>query len=197
MHDPSGLLPDKISSKLTSKKDEINSLDKVLNKNINSTNDIRLLESKAAMNVNGVKEPTPVTYFNILKKSKSIMKVRHEGLSVLFDSGSSHSMIIERVVDKQQWKRMRNPVGFESCNGAFELQYKTDVILSFPELNAHRVITWQCYVDERDDNELGYDMIIGRDLMTSIGIQIDFQNKMLKWDGAELEMRDFSLTTPT
>ena len=197
MYDPVCLNKSNTSPSITSKKDEVNSLDRVLNKNIGSTNDVRLLESKATTNVKGAKEPTPVTYFNIYKKSKNEMKVRHEGLSVLFDSGSSHSMIVKQVVNKQQWKRMRDPVGFDSCNGAFELEYKTNVNLSFPELNAHRVITWQCFIDERENNELGYDMIVGRDLMTSIGIQIDFQNKMLRWDGVELEMRDFSSTTPT
>ena len=40
-------------------------------------------------------------------------------------------------------------------------------------------------------------MIIGRDLMTELGMQIDFKSKMLYWDGAELEMKEFSSKTPT
>ena len=44
-----------------------NEINSILNKNINSNNDVRLLESRATINVDGVKEPTPVTYFNILK----------------------------------------------------------------------------------------------------------------------------------
>ena len=174
-----------------------NVVDDVINKSINSTNDIHSYELKAAMSIEEVKEPTPVTYFSVLKNSNNKLKVKYEGLSVLFDSGSSHSMIVEKVVHKQQWKRLHNPVGFESCNGAFELSYKTEVNLTFPELNSHRVVTWQCYIDERQGNELGYDMIVGRDLMTSLGIQIDFQDKKLKWDGAELEMRDFNSKTPS
>ena len=40
-------------------------------------------------------------------------------------------------------------------------------------------------------------MIVGRDLMTSLGIQIDFQDQKIKWDGAELEMREFSSKKPS
>ena len=67
----------------------------------------------------------------------------------------------------------------------------------FPELNAHRTVTWQCFIDDRSGDDLGYDMIIGRDLMTALGIKLDFEEKKLTWDGAELEMRDFRSKTPT
>ena len=184
----SDTLPEiKSNSKLTSKKDKSNTMDKIINTNVCSTNDIHDNELKVTTNVKEMKEPTPVTYFSVLKNSDNRLKVKYEGLTVLFDSGSSHTMIVEKVVQQQQWKRLHNPVGFDSCNGAFELNYKTDIKLTFPELNSHRVVKQQCYIDERKNNELGYDMIVGRDLMTSLGIQLDFQDKKLKWDGAELE----------
>ena len=177
---------------------EINTLDKVVNKNLSSLNDAQTNELKMTSTpLAEVQEPTPVSYFSLLKKTKNRIKTVHEGLSVLFDSGSSHSMILQSLVTQQKWKALSNPMGFESCNGCFDLSHKTDVTMIFPELNAHRTVTWQCFIDDRSGDDLGYDMIIGRDLMTALGIQIDFQEKKLKWDGAELEMRDFRSKKPT
>ena len=137
----SDTLPEiKSNSKLTSKKDKSNTMDKIINTNVCSTNDIHDNELKVTTNVKEMKEPTPVTYFSVLKNSDNRLKVKYEGLTVLFDSGSSHTMIVEKVVQQQQWKRLHNPVGFDSCNGAFELNYKTDIKLTFPELNSHRVV---------------------------------------------------------
>ena len=174
-----------------------NKLDKVINKNIKGMNDIHVNELKITNNNMEMKEPTPVSFFNTLKQKRNKHVIVKEGLSVLFDSGSSHTIIVQDLVSHLQWKRLRNPSGFDSCNGAFDLSYKTEVMMSFPELNTHRVVTWQCYVDDRPSQELGYDMIIGRDLMTELGINIDFKNRKILWDGLELEMRDFKSKNPS
>ena len=160
-------------------------------------NEIHLNELKITSNITTVKEPTPVSLFNTIKKKRNKNVIIKEGLSVLFDSGSSHSMILKDLVSHLSWKRLRNPVGFESCNGAFDLTHKAEVMFSLPELHSHKVITWQCYIDDRDSDDLGYDMIIGRDLMTILGIKIDFQNKMIDWEGMELEMKEFNSKKPT
>ena len=177
--------------------EEHTNLEKIINKNISSMNEVHSNELRMSTNKLGVKEPTPVTIFNTIKKKRNKHVTIQEGLSVLFDSGSSHSMILQDLVLHQSWKRLRNPVGFESCNGAFNLTHKAEVMLSLPEINPHRVVNWQYYIDDRPTNELGYDMIIGCDLMTALGTTIDFESKMLCWEGAKLEMKEFSSKTPT
>jgi len=61
-----------------------------------------------------------------------------------------------------------------------------------PEFHAHRVIEWEVYVD--DSTSLStYDMIIGRDLMDAIGLDLLFSENLMKWDNATVPMRDSSL----
>ena len=141
-------------------------------------NDASLTEpKKTKLAKGGVQEPTPITYFNVMKRSKTRLKIQHEGRTVLFDSGSSHTIILKKLVEHQSWKRLRNPIGFDSCNGVFDLTHQTEVALIFPELNSHREVTWNCFIDDRPSDDLGYDLIIGRDLMTQLGIELDFNNK--------------------
>ena len=61
------LSKNKFNSELTSKKEKFNTIDKIINKNTCSTNDIRINELKVTTNMEEMKEPTPVTYFKVLK----------------------------------------------------------------------------------------------------------------------------------
>ena len=93
---------------------ELNALDKVVNNNLASLNDAQINELKMTSTpLTEVQEPTPVSYFSLMKKTKNRIKTVHEGLSVLFDSGSSHSMILQSLVTQQKWKALSNPIGFE------------------------------------------------------------------------------------
>ena len=61
---------------------------------------------------------------------------------------------------------------------------KALVDFKFPELNIDKMVTWVCHVDEstKKENAL-YDMIIGVDLMTAIGIYVDTNDKVIRWEG--------------
>jgi hypothetical protein len=37
-----------------------------------------------------------------------------------------------------------------------------------------------------------YDMIIGRDMLTDLGIDIRFSDNVISWDGAEMPLKEFS-----
>jgi hypothetical protein len=62
-----------------------------------------------------------------------------------------------------------------------------------PEFHKHRVIEWEMYVDETSSKLSTYDMIIGRDLMESIGLDLLFSENLMRWDNATVPMRDNSL----
>jgi hypothetical protein len=57
-----------------------------------------------------------------------------------------------------------------------------------PALFENREIEWDCYVDESDPDSCLYDMIIGRDLMIELGIDICFSTAEIKWDNASIPM---------
>jgi hypothetical protein len=59
--------------------------------------------------------------------------------------------------------------------------------LKFPELSTSKVVTWQAHVDDKTSSkEAAYDMIIGMDLATSIGITVDCEQRCIIWVGTKI-----------
>ena len=72
------------------------------------------------------------------------------------------------------------------------------VDFTFPDFSDSKRLTWQFHIDEDDSDEgVGYDMIIGRDLMNKIGILLDFEEKQIRWEGDSISMRDYYTEIPT
>ena len=51
-------------------------------------------------------------------------------------------------------------------------------------------MNWKFHLTENED--LGYDFIIGRDIMSKLGMDISFEKEVITWEGTEVPMRDFS-----
>jgi hypothetical protein len=52
------------------------------------------------------------------------------------------------------------------------------------------VVTWQPHVDDKTSSkEAAYDMIMGMDLIASIGITIDFKQRCIGWGGTEIPIK--------
>jgi hypothetical protein len=59
-----------------------------------------------------------------------------------------------------------------------------------PELHDNQLIEWDLHVTKT----LGaYDMIIGRDILTDIGIDIQFSNNTIEWDQSKIPMKDVDM----
>jgi hypothetical protein len=51
-------------------------------------------------------------------------------------------------------------------------------------------VTWQAHVDDKTSSkESAYDMIMGMDLMTSIGITVDCEQRCIIWGGTEIPLK--------
>jgi hypothetical protein len=51
-------------------------------------------------------------------------------------------------------------------------------------------VTWQSRVDDKTSSkEAAYDMIMGMDLMSSIGITVDFKPRCIRWGGTEIPLK--------
>ena len=68
--------------------------------------------------------------------------------------------------------------------------YETKVNFSLPEFSDKKVVTWKFKVFE--STTLGYDMVIGRDIMSELGMDLSFNKKTMIWEGIEIPMRDFN-----
>ena len=65
---------------------------------------------------------------------------------------------------------------------------KAETQFSFLELHENRVITWSVHLTP--DINLGrYDMILGRDALQALGIDIKYSSATINWENAEVPMR--------
>ena len=44
------------------------------------------------------------------------------------------------------------------------------------------------------NHKINYDMIIGRDLLSELGIKIDFSDSTIEWDNAMISMKSIDVT---
>jgi len=65
---------------------------------------------------------------------------------------------------------------------------------TLPELHEKRLINWDFHVTRQSFN---YDMIIGRDLLTELGIEFSFKKQTITWDTAEIPMKPRDCTPET
>jgi hypothetical protein len=77
----------------------------------------------------------------------------------------------------------------------FTTHRKCEIIFTLTALHKHRQITWNCYVDESNAKSISYDLIIGRDLMHEIGIDICFSAAEVRWDNASIPMQPVDKST--
>ena len=73
------------------------------------------------------------------------------------------------------------------------LFHKTKALIDFkfPEFSENKTVTWICHVDDttaRDKSK--YDMIIGMDCMTELGIYVNTDNKTICWDGDTIPLKE-------
>ena len=65
-----------------------------------------------------------------------------------------------------------------------------------PAFHNSKEITWNARVDEREQSESIYDLIVGQDLMQAIGLMLDFNRGVMCWDGAETPMQQPQWLSP-
>jgi hypothetical protein len=130
---------------------------------------------------------TPLTLVS-LRKGKKNKKIFLNDKKVLLDSGSSHSMCSTRCArGKSTWSEKSNT--FSTGGGNLKTTHEAKVTFSLSEFSNSKIIEWTFSLADRDD--LGYDMIIGRDLLGQLGIIIDYKNNLIDWEGTKIPMRDY------
>ena len=90
-------------------------------------------------------------------------------------------------------KKSSKTTTWQTKAGTFQTSSKVTCKFTLPEFHQNKDITWKMYVDESDKEESRYDMIIGRDLLTELGIEFSFKKGTMSWDGAEVHMKDNAL----
>jgi hypothetical protein len=79
---------------------------------------------------------------------------------------------------------------WKTLGGTFTTNYESLLDFKFPEISTSKVVTWQAHVYYKTSSkESAYDMIMGMDLMTSIGITVDCEQRCIRWCGTEIPLK--------
>ena len=125
---------------------------------------------------------TPVTVGAI---NNRLGKSKLSNLQILLDSGAS-STILSGKYAKRLRKKKTKPQRWVTQAGTIKTNQRAKIDMILPELDATKIMTWYCHVD--DSLVLGrYDMIIGRDLLSELCINLDFSTHTITCHGGAYE----------
>ena len=115
-------------------------------------------------------------------------KAKPVTLKCLMDTGASGSLVAKRHATKLRLKKLDgNKAVWTTPAGNLKTTHKCNSTFVLPEFFRDRVIEWDLHVSD----DLGaYDMIIGRDILSALGIRFDFTSMVMEWEQASVPMKD-------
>jgi hypothetical protein len=136
-------------------------------------------------------ENVPVQYtadiiVEIKNRDGTVVPIR-----ALLDTGTTSTIILREFVGKCRACRNKKKITkWKTLGGTFTTNYESLLDFKFPEISTSKVMTWQAHVDDTTSSkEAAYDMIMGTDLMTSIGITVDCEQRCIRWGGTEIPLK--------
>ena len=102
-------------------------------------------------------------------------------LIILLDSGTSSSIVLGKNTQKAPNKKTQS-VKWIIQGGDFLTTHKTNVELVLPKLDATKSVAWIFHVDDLQKNSR-YDMIIGRDLLLKLKLDLCLSDYNIKGNG--------------
>ena len=81
---------------------------------------------------------------------------------------------------------------WKTCGSSTYLtETKTKLKFQLPEFTTTRNIQWEFYGTKNSKSLNGYDCIIGRDMMKSLKLILNFEEGIIQWDSAKIPMKDY------
>ena len=121
------------------------------------------------------KDGTPVTLAS-LYDPKDQSKIIKEHLLILIDSGASHSMAKASLVHRYKHSFFKKEKSsYKTAAGTFESKHSMKLVFTLDEFGRSTKLSHTFDLDESEDG-IGYDMIIGRDLLNKLNIDVRFSN---------------------
>lgn len=129
----------------------------------------------------------------VLTKNKYGRKTEGKTLTCLLDSGASHSLIKHEFVEHlMQHASTTGPTVYDTAGGQFEVNKSIRVSFMLPEFSSNATTRQTFDVFEGSDDLLGYDVVIGRDMLKGMGIDIRFSDETIAWEGTYVNMLEYS-----
>ena len=104
-------------------------------------------------------------------------------IRALLDTGTSATIVLNEHMRKGFVSHHKgHDTTWKTLGGNFQTKRKGLLEFKFPELTNNQTVTWVAHVDDTTKaKDSMYDMIIGMDLMTTIGIYVDTAEKRVMW----------------
>jgi RNase H-like domain found in reverse transcriptase/Reverse transcriptase (RNA-dependent DNA polymerase)/Integrase zinc binding domain len=132
----------------------------------------------------------PIVFATVMDKPERMFKV-------LLDSGASGSIASSASMPISLPHNLKDYSGNSSATndrtvwntaaGSFTTVTKTTMDLIFPEFSLTRVVHAELHIT--DQTLSGYDMILGRDMLSELGLVLDFSRNMIIWESGEMPMK--------
>ena len=108
-----------------------------------------------------------------------------KNIYILLDTGCSNTIISKNYLNLCKSVK-KSKSRYSTAVGEYKTSIHGTVKFKLPEFSNSKEITWD--MDIGDLGVLEYDMIIGRDLLKSLGMIIDFKHGVLRWDDVTIPM---------
>jgi hypothetical protein len=192
---------------------EINALDKVINKNIGfvESKSIHFIHNskRQGEDLHSMSSPlkkrrrvtfesqtpgknqTPVPYVVFkLGQNKYGRKTINKELRCLLDSGASHSLIKSKFVTSLRGKdETKEEANWTSAGGSVKVGGMLRLNFILPEFSESTSTRDTFSVYEGPDDCLGWDVVIGRDMLSRMGINLNFSDHTMTWNDIVLKMK--------
>ena len=112
-------------------------------------------------------------------------------LRILLDTGTSATIILAKFTAPNSTStKLVRPTTWTTMGGNFITRRKSLIKFTLPEFYLNRVIQYSVHVDDSTDaSQASYDMIIGRDLMSELALDISFTTHTIIWEGTSVPMK--------
>jgi hypothetical protein len=132
----------------------------------------------------------PITFARI---RTSPGKPKPATLKVLIDTSASKTIVKYQHTCKLKHSKdyEEKQTHFETTVGTFSTHAKAKIQFSLNEFFKKRLIEHVAHVAKDLSN---YDMIISRDLLHELGIDVKFSTKTIEWDGVSIPMKSVDAT---
>ena len=96
-------------------------------------------------------------------------------------------MIKRRHTKPYDRKMCSNKVEYSTSVGTYYTTHDSKLPFCMPEFSIRNIIPHRFNADSNEgESGIGYDIIIGRDLMVQLGLLADSNNQVLQWNGVTL-----------